>query len=60
MYMDEYIKEHPEKLPKNRELMEFSAECEGYIDMARDLVPYSDENYVEKVFDICISMCSSN
>lgn len=54
MYIDEYISQHPEKLPEGRELMEFSAECETYLEDARDLVPYNDPDYVSKVFDICI------
>lgn len=58
MYIDEYISAHPEKLPIGRELMEFSAQCEEYIERARDLVPYTDEHYVEKVFDICIAACT--
>lgn len=60
MYIDEYIIHHPEKLPSNRELMEFAAECESYIGHAKDLVPYDDPNYVAKVFDICIAMCTPN
>lgn len=56
MYIEEYLNQHPEKLPKGQDLMKFADICEGYIEYCRDLIPYNSPNYISDLFDMCIGL----